>query len=104
MKITLSVLFLFVVVAFAGFKANAQRTLCRVADPTGTRLNVRNFGTSDTANTRIVAKLRNGTIVRVDDWVKDPASSSMWAKISVYRNRKYVPLGYVFAQYLDCGD
>ncbi len=102
MKITFSVLFLFVVALCAGFQANAQRTLCRVADPTGTPLNVRKYGTSDLANNRIVAKLRNGTVVRLDDYVKDPASSDIWAKISVYRNRRYIPLGYAFAEYLDC--
>ena len=102
MKIILSGLFLLVVMACAGFEARAQKTLCRVADPTGTRLNVRQYGTSDAANNPILTRLRNGTRVRVDDFVKDPASSNIWAKISVYRNRKYVPLGYVFAEYLAC--
>ena len=102
MKITLSVLFLFVVIACAGFKAEAQRTLCRVADPTGTRLNVRNYGTSDMSDNRIVGKLRNGTRVWLEEYVKDPASGKIWAKISVYRNRKYVHLGYVYAEYIDC--
>jgi hypothetical protein len=102
MKITLSILFLFVVISFAGFEVKAQKTMCTVADPTGTRLNVREYGTSDLSNNRIVGKLRNGTLVRVDDYVKDPASGKIWAKISVYRNRKYVRLGYVFAEYLDC--
>lgn len=101
MKITFSILFLFVVMAFAGFTANAQKSMCRVADPTGTRLNVRAYGTSDG---RIVARLRNGTLVRLEEWVKDPSSGKIWGKISVYRNRKYVPIGFAFAEYLDCGD
>ena len=90
MKITLSVLFLFVAAAFAGFEANAQsKQICTVEDPTGTRLNVRDYP----GNGRIVGKLRNGTAVRLEFWTKDPLSAKPWAKISVYRNRRYVPLG-----------
>ena len=99
MKITFSVLFLLVVVAFAGLTANAQKTRCRVADPTGTRLNVRATGAS---NGRIVAKLSNDTLVRVEYWTKDPVTAEPWAKISVFRVRKWVPIGFVFGEYLDC--
>jgi hypothetical protein len=99
MKITLSVLFLFVVTAFAGFRANAQQKLiCTVEDPTGTRLNVREYPGSG----RIVGKLRNGTIVRLEFWTKDPSSAKAWGKISVYRGGRYVPLGYAFGEYINC--
>ena len=97
MKITMSILFLFVIMAFAGFKANAKE-ICTVADPPGTPLNVRSYPT----NGRIVTKLRNGTVVTVENYTVDEITGKSWAKIGVNRNRKYVVLGYVLDAYLNC--
>jgi uncharacterized protein YgiM (DUF1202 family) len=97
MKIKISVLFLFVLITFAGLKANAAQ-VCAVADPTGTPLNVR----SSPTNGRIVSKLRNGTAVIVEFHTVDAMTGKGWAKIAVNRNRKYVVLGYVLDAYLNC--
>jgi uncharacterized protein YgiM (DUF1202 family) len=98
MKVTISVVFLFVVMIFAGFKAHAQKQICMVADPTGSPLNVRSYPT----NGRVVGKLRNGTVVRIESLTVDEITGKSWAKISVNRNRKYVVLGYVLDAFLNC--
>ncbi|HEY8561574.1 MAG TPA: SH3 domain-containing protein [Pyrinomonadaceae bacterium] len=97
MKITISFLFLFAALAFAGAKVNAQ-DVCTVADPTGTPLNVRAYPT----NGRVVAKLNNGTVITVEHYTVDETTGKTWAKIGVRRNRKYIMLGYVLDAYLNC--
>ena len=97
MKITISFLFLFVVLAFAGVRTNAK-DVCTVADPTGTPLNVRAYPT----NGRIVGKLRNGTVVTVEEYTVDEITGKSWAKVGITRNRKYFVLGYVLDAYLNC--
>ena len=94
MKITISVLFLFVVTALAGFSVKAQK--CEVADPTGTPLNVR-----AKPNGRIVGKLRNGSVVWQEDFIYDSMGRE-WLKVGIYRVKKYVALGYVLMDLLSC--
>jgi hypothetical protein len=94
MKITISILFLFVVTVLAGFSVKAQK--CEVADPTGTPLNVR-----AKPNGRIVGKLRNGSIVWQDDFLYDSMGRE-WLKVGIYRGKKYTVLGYVLKDLLNC--
>ena len=94
MKITISILFLFVVTAFAGFAVKAQK--CEVNDPTGTPLNVR-----VKPNGRIVGKLRNGSIVWQEDFLYDSMGRE-WLKVGIYRGKKYTVLGYVLMDFLNC--
>jgi hypothetical protein len=94
MKITISVLFLFVVTALTGISVKAQK--CEVADPTGTPLNVR-----AKPNGRIVGKLRNGSVVWQEDFLYDSMGRE-WLKVGIYRGKKYVVLGYVLKDLLSC--
>jgi hypothetical protein len=93
-KKSISVLFLFVLTAFAGFSVTAQK--CEVADPTGTPLNVR-----AKPNGRIVSKLRNGSIVWQEDYFYDDKGRE-WLKVGIYRGKKYSVLGYVLKDFLSC--
>lgn len=81
-----------------------QANICTVADPTGTPLNVR----SKPKNGRVVSKLKNGTVVRVED-IYDEAdpeaednSTAGWFKVSVTRKGKLQILGWVLSGYLNC--
>jgi hypothetical protein len=94
MKIIFSILFLTAVTALAGFSVKAQT--CVVADPTDTPLNVR-----ATPNGRVTGKLRNGTVVHVKDFTFDETGRE-WVRVSVLRKRKYVVLGYVIWEFIDC--
>jgi uncharacterized protein YgiM (DUF1202 family) len=97
MKITFSVLFLFVITALAGLSVEAQEERCLVNDPTGTPLNVRSA-----PNGRITGKLRNGSVVQIENYTVDAVSGREWARISVKRKGKYVILGYVFREFITC--
>jgi uncharacterized protein len=67
---------------------------CRVADPTGTPLNVRTA-----PNGKIVSTLTNGVLVTVLDHSSHRAKA--WAYVGGAED--HVPLGWVFQDYLDCG-
>lgn len=81
-----------------------QAGACTVSDPTGTPLNVR----SKPKNGKVVAKLKNGTAVRVEDIYDeaDPLAEDNrfagWMKVSVVRKGKRQVLGWVAATYLNC--
>lgn len=64
---------------------------CRVADPTGTPLNLRSE-----PNGKILAKLDNGLAVEIVD--ERVLGGKRWAKIASYGKT----LGWVFAAYIDC--
>lgn len=69
---------------------------CIVADPTGTPLNAR---ATPHERGRIVARLRNGTPVRIEAY----GEGETWVRVSVMRRGRRVILGWVFHRYLDCG-
>ena len=75
-------------------KASAQDRRCRVADPTGTPLNVRTA-----PNGKIVETLSNGVLVAALDY--SSSQGKMW--VFVGRAGDRAPLGWVFRDYLDCG-
>jgi hypothetical protein len=80
--------------------AHAEVPVCRVADPTGTPLNVRTVPSGKT----IVETLKNGTRVTILDTKKN------WAYIALLPeedetavgDKLVVPTGWVYREYLDC--
>jgi hypothetical protein len=80
-------------------RTKSQNNVCIVADPTGTPLNVR----SQPINGRIIAKLKNGTVVRVEDFNEESGDeSAVWWKISITKNGKRRTLGWVTSKFLNC--
>ena len=76
-----------------------QSNVCMVADPTGTPLNVR----SSPINGKVVAKLKNGTVVRVEDYNEESGDESAdWWRISITKNGKRHTLGWVTSKFLNC--
>jgi hypothetical protein len=76
-----------------------QTNVCTVADPTGTPLNVR----SSPVNGTIVAKLKNGTVVRVENYNDEAGDETAnWWQISVTKNGKRRTLGWVTSKFLNC--
>jgi len=77
---------------FGGLNDTWAQERCRVADPTGTPLNVRT-----SPDGKIVLTLKNEVLVTVLD------HSSNYGKDWVYvGDAERVPLGWVFRDYLDC--
>jgi predicted aspartyl protease len=75
-------------------EASAQHRRCRVADPSGTPLNVRT-----SPNGKVVGTLSNGTLVTVLD--NSTSFGKMWAYVA--RAEDQLHLGWVFRDYLECG-
>lgn len=71
--------------------ASAQE-ICRVSDPTGTPLNIR-----ETPNGQIVGNLTNGMVVSVLATVVSK-DNKKWAHIG----RDGILIGWVFRDYVDC--
>jgi hypothetical protein len=72
---------------------HAGVTECRVADPTGTPLNVRTIP----GGRKIVETLKNGTQVTILD------SKNDWAYIGLVSEKDHlIPTGWVYRKYLDC--
>jgi len=107
MKNSVSLVFFLIVVVFLGNvftnaepKTNIIEPLatvqewmpCTVKDPTGTALNVR-----AKPNGRIIAKLKNNTLVAIDD----STAGNKWSRISFKQGRKWVT-GWVLRDYLGC--
>jgi uncharacterized protein len=69
-------------------------SLCRVADPTSTPLNVRT-----SPNGRIVGTLGNGMSVAILDRMTDRKGET-WVYVGGPEDR--MPMGWVYANYLDC--
>jgi S1-C subfamily serine protease len=67
---------------------------CRVADPSGTPLNVR-----ATPNGNIVGTLINGVLVSILDGASDKKGKS-WAYVGEYESR--TPIGWVYRDFIDC--
>lgn len=77
--------------------ANAEK-VCKVTDPTGTPLNVR-----DEPNGRVINSLRNGREVYIEDTLYDNQGRP-WVKIGGYYNGKYRIWGWVFREFISCYD
>lgn len=75
--------------------ANSEQ-VCKVTDPTGTPLNVR-----ETPNGKVVNALRNGRevyIIQTDDDDKNRP----WALIGGYYQGKYRVWGWVLREFISC--
>ena len=72
---------------------------CTVKDPTGTLLNVR----SSPGGKKIVARLKNGTRVWVENFSGD-AKDQSWAEVKLSSKRGAKALGWVLQDFLECDD
>ena len=72
--------------------------VCKVTDPTGTPLNVR-----DQPSGRVINSLRSGREVYIEDIAYDDRGRP-WAKISGYYNGEYRVWGWVFREFISCYD
>jgi hypothetical protein len=72
---------------------------CTVKDPTGTRLNVR----STPGGKKIVARLKNGTRVWVENFSGD-AKDQSWAEVKLSPRKGAKALGWVLQDFLECDD
>ncbi len=77
--------------------AKAER-VCKVTDPTGTPLNVRNQ-----PNGQVVNALRNGREVYIEDTGSDEQGRS-WVKVGGYYNGTYRVWGWVLREFISCYD
>ncbi|WP_439574303.1 peptide-binding protein [Phreatobacter sp.] len=81
-------------VAASSVPAAAQSPRCRVMDPTGTPLNVR-----DSPNGAIIGRLRNGLLVtRVRDG--EDERGRPWAYVTDRSTGE--PLGWVYREFIAC--
>lgn len=72
----------------------AEGERCKVMDPTGTPLNVR-----ESPNGKITGTLANDTLVAIVE-TKDAANGKPWVKIVDYKTKK--PIGWVFREFVYC--
>ena len=72
--------------------------VCKVTDPTGTPLNVR-----DQPGGRVINSLRSGREVYIEDIAYDDRGRP-WAKISGYYNGQYRVWGWVIREFISCYD
>jgi hypothetical protein len=79
----------------AGFALAADGDRCKVTDPTGTPLNVR-----ESPNGKVIGTLANGTVVAIVEY-KDAANGKPWAKVQHYETKKK-PIGWVFREFVSC--
>jgi hypothetical protein len=78
-----------------GLSAKAE-TVCKVTDPTGTPLNVR-----DTPNGRVINTLKNGREVSINQISYD-SKGRPWAKVGGYYNGEYRVWGWVLREFISC--
>jgi hypothetical protein len=74
--------------------AAAEGERCKVTDPTGTPLNVR-----ESPNGKITGTLANDTLVAIVE-TKDAANGKPWVKIVDQKTKK--PIGWVFREFVSC--
>lgn len=79
---------------FCANLASAEGERCKVTDPTGTPLNVRNG-----PNGTITGKLANGTLVAIVDHADD-SNGKPWVRVKDYTTKK--PIGWVFREFVSC--
>lgn len=75
-----------------GLAAEGER--CKVTDPTGTPLNVR-----DSPNGKITGTLTNKSLVGIVEY-KDAANGKPWVKIVDHKTK--TPIGWVFREFVSC--
>jgi hypothetical protein len=78
-------------------KSSEARQLCKVNDPTGTPLNVR-----DEPGKNLVNTLKNGTEIELIDTTQD-AKKRTWARVGSYHQGGYQVWGWVFKEFIQCG-
>jgi hypothetical protein len=77
--------------------AKAEK-VCKVTDPTGTPLNVR-----DQPNGQVINFLRNGREVYIEEVTYDDQDRP-WVKVGGYYNGTYRVWGWVFREFVSCYD
>ena len=87
----ISLMFVLLLVAVA-----QAEDVCKVTDPTGTPLNVR-----QTPNGRIVGTLKNGREVYIEE-VSNDDKGKPWARVSVVEKGKKRVLGWVLREFISC--
>jgi hypothetical protein len=75
--------------------AQAQE-VCRVTDPTGTPLNVRDF-----PNGKVINTLKNGTVVTIEEMATDERGRP-WARIASSDRGNYTIWGWVIREFISC--
>ena len=83
-----------VMAALALLSAAAEGERCKVTDPTGTPLKVR-----ESPNGKIIGTLANGTFVTIVD-SKNTANGKPWVKVQHAETKK--PIGWVFREFVSC--
>lgn len=76
--------------------ASKVDAICKVTDPTGTPLNVR-----DRPNGKVINALKNGRDVYIEETAYD-RQGRPWARVSGDRNGKYRLWGWVFREFISC--
>ncbi len=77
--------------------AKAEK-VCKVTDPTGTPLNVR-----DQPNGKVINSLKNNREVYIEETTYDDQGRP-WVKIGGYYNGTYRVWGWVFREFVTCYD
>jgi len=92
-RVKLSILAIAGFCAFAATAQAASADRCRVTDPTGTPLNVR-----DAPQGRILGKVANGRLVQMIETDSD-RNGKTWARVGTMDGR---PMGWVFREFVSC--
>jgi SH3 domain-containing protein len=74
--------------------AAAEGERCKVTDPTGTPLNVR-----ESPNGKVIGTLPNGTLVSVVE-LKNAANGKQWVNVQHYATKQ--PIGWIFREFVAC--
>ena len=86
--------FIIAAALFAATLVSAEAQVCKVTDPTTSKLNVR-----DSPSGKIIGKLANGRLVYIDD-VDYDAKGRAWALVFDAKTDRY--LGWVFREFISC--
>jgi Bacterial SH3 domain len=82
-------------VAITNLPVRAEK-ICKVTDPTGTPLNVR-----DRPNGKIINKLKNGRKVDILE-ISSDSKGRPWAKVGGDYNGQYKVWGWVIREFISC--
>ncbi|MBK5197897.1 MAG: SH3 domain-containing protein [Methyloceanibacter sp.] len=74
--------------------AEAAQDRCKVTDPTGTPLNVR-----EGPNGKVTGTLANGLLVSIIESTDD-ANGKPWVRVADQKSKK--PIGWVFREFVSC--
>ncbi|MBD2039475.1 SH3 domain-containing protein [Microcoleus sp. FACHB-672] len=96
MKTKSSLLLILAVLASSLAIALPAKAICKVTDPTGTPLNVRDRPSGEVINT-----LRNGWIVYIEDSATDDQGRP-WVKVGSYSEEGYDSWGWVIREFISC--